>query len=350
MGLLIIGALVIVGVFAYNKWQERRASRSTDEAFKSRHADVLMGGGRSASQSAETDEQPRIEPGFAVRSAPAARGTEIKADVPLPHPRTDYVIEMAAEEAISAVSLYEAWAGIEHRFPRRTRLGGWSDGQWVLMRPEGHYEKFRAALQLVSRQGVVSEAQVLEFRSTVETLAARLGLTVASPEMRDALDAARALDGICAEADIQIAFHVVADSGATFPGTKVRAAAEAAGLTLGGDGRFTLLDEQGQELYALSDRSGLAFSPATMKDATPQALTLSMDVPRAPETQRTFDAMLRFGKHLANLLAGGLVDDNNQPLDERAVSAINIQLAAVRRSLEEQGIAPGSVLALRLFS
>jgi hypothetical protein len=60
--------------------------------------------------------------------------------------------------------------------------------------------------------------------------------------------------------------------------------------------------------------------------------------------------MLRFGKHLANLLGGGLVDDNNQPLDERAVSAINIQLVAVRRSLEEQGIAPGSSLALRLFS
>jgi FtsZ-interacting cell division protein ZipA len=168
--------------------------------------------------------------------------------------------------------------------------------------------------------------------------------------MRDALDAARALDGICADADIQIAFHVVADPGAAFPGTKVRAAAEAAGFALGADGRFTLLDEEGKELYALSDRSGVAFAPSTMKDATPQALTLSMDVPRAPETQRTFDAMLRFGKHLANLLGGGLVDDNNQPLDERAVSAINIQLVAVRRSLEEQGIAPGSALALRLFS
>ena len=87
-----------------------------------------------------------------------------------------------------------------------------------------------------------------------------------------------------------------------------------------------------------------------MKDAAPQALTLSMDVPRAPDTQRTFDAMVRFGRHLASLLGGGLVDDKNQPLDERAVSAINAQLVMVRRNLEAQGISPGSALALRLFS
>ncbi len=349
-GLLLIGALVIVGVIAYNKWQERRARNAADEAFKSRHPDVLIGGGDAVGPSDHRPMDSRSEPSLGQRPIPPVTADTEAPIVPLPHSRVDYVIELSTDEPASASGMQQAWAGVEHRFPRRTRLAAWLDGQWVSVRSDGRYDRFQAALQLVSRKGVVGESELLEFRSGVETLASRLRLSAAAPEMRDALEAARALDHVCANADIQVAFHVVAQPGAAFAGTKLRAAAEASGFVLGPDGRFTLEDEAGRELYALSSRDGTPFSATTMKDATPEALTLSMDVPRAPETQRTFDSMVRFGKHLANLLGGALVDDNNQPLDERSVTTINLQLAAVRRSLEEQGIAPGSALALRLFS
>ena len=36
------------------------------------------------------------------------------------------------------------------------------------------------------------------------------------------VEAARALDDICAQADIQVAFHIVAAPGADFAGTKLR--------------------------------------------------------------------------------------------------------------------------------
>lgn len=350
--LLLIGTLVIIGVIAYNKWQERRARRAAEETFESGHADVLIGVGGAAQSSSNAAVEQRIEPGlpYARPVSRATREFEVTPSVSLPHSRIDYVIELASDETVSSASLHQAWVGIEHRFPRRTRLAGWLDGQWLMVQPDGYFSKYQAALQLVSRKGVVGESELLEFRSAVETLATKLRLSPHAPEMRDALEAARALDHVCADADIQVAFHVVAEPGAAFSGTKLRAAAEASGFVLGLDGRFTLEDESGRELYALSDRTGVLFSPATMKDAIPEALTLSMDVPRAPETQRTFDSMVRFGNHLANLLGGGLVDDNNQSLDERSVSTINLQLAAVRRSLEEQGIAPGSALSLRLFS
>jgi FtsZ-interacting cell division protein ZipA len=191
---------------------------------------------------------------------------------------------------------------------------------------------------------------LIEFRSEVETLAARLGLAAVAPEMRAALDGARRLDHACADADIQIAFHVVAPPGESFSGTKLRAAAEASGLVIDPEGRFALSDDRGRELFSLSDRSGARFSASGMKDAAPLALTLSMDVPRAPETHRTFEVMARFAKSLASLLGGSVVDDNDQPLDERAVAAIGAQLAVVRESLEAEGIVPGSALALRLFS
>ena len=350
--LLLIGALAVAAVFGYNKWQEYRAGRAADESFKSRHPDVLVGEeGEPAGPRGSTDDESRIEPVLAQR-APAVASSAARevAGSAIPDARVDYVIEMSGDAMVNATSLSEIWTGIEQRFAHRASLVGLVEGQWVPVAPGASSRNLEAALQLVSRNGVLGEGELLEFRSAVETLAAKLQLFAKAPEMRDALEAARALDAICAEADIQVAFHVVAASGAAFPGTKVRAAAEASGFLLDARGCFALLDEDGRELYALADRNGARFVPATMKDATPRALTLSMDVPRAPDTQRTFDAMVRFGKQLANLLGGTLVDDNNQPLDERAVSAINAQLMVVRRNLEAQGIAPGSALALRLFS
>lgn len=350
--LVVIGALVIAAVFAYNKWQEYRAGRATDETFRSGHPDVLMGEKTGAGPQPGGGEGPRMEPALAPRHSPMeARGSDQEGDPPLADPRIDYVIELDAREPVSVAALQEAWSGVEHRFARRAALAAAADGKWGPLQDHGGtWRKARAALQLVSRKGVVSESELLEFRSGVETLATKLQALAGCPEMRDALEAARALDEICAQADIQVAFHVVAAPGAAFAGTKLRAAAEASGFALDRTGRFALADESGRELYALADRSGERFDSGTMKDANPQALTLTMDVPRAPDTQRTFDSMVRFGRHLAHLLGGGLVDDNNQPLDERAVSTINAQLAMVRGNLEAQGISPGSALALRLFS
>ncbi len=353
ISLLAIGAVAVIAVFAYNKWQEYHAGRAADEAFKSRHPDVLIDEPVPASHSptAPAVEEQRIEPVMQPRTQAAAPHlADDDAVSNVPDARVDYVIELSGDGTAVAASFFEGWSGIEHRFARRVILAGLVDGQWVSMKPGSASGKLEAALQMVSRSGVIGESELLEFRSAIETLAAGQHLAAKAPEMRDALDAARVLDGICAQADIQVAFHVVSDSGAFFAGTKVRAAAEAAGFVLDVRGRFALSDEDGLELFELTDRSGAKFTPATMKDAAPQALTLSMDVPRAPDTQRTFDAMVRFGRHLAQLLGGVLVDDNNQPLDERAVAAINAQLLVVRRNLEAQGIAPGSALALRLFT
>ena len=350
--LVVIGALVIVAVIAYNKWQERRAGRAADESFRSRHPDILIGAESEPESTAgiATGSAMRFEPGLKPQPTLPKAVVEPASEAAPPVAAVDYVITLESGDPIGVAVLREHWTILEHRFARRATLSAAFDGEWGGVRPEGTWRSARAALQLVSRQGVVSEAELLEFRSGVESMASVLGAISAAPEMRDALDAARALDGICAAADIQVAFHVVAGPGASFAGTKVRAAAEASGFSLDRLGRFTLVDEGGRELYALADRSGARFEAAAMKEAAPQALTLSMDVPRSPETQRTFESMVRFGRHLASLLGGGLVDDNDNPLDERATATIGAQLQMVRQNLEAGGISPGSAIALRLFS
>jgi hypothetical protein len=250
--------------------------RSAQRAFGSGHADVLL------------DE--RREPTL----PPLPKRPEVPAGA-LPAVRVDYVMELTLPASGGAV--HEAWAPIEQRFLRRALLAE-------------EPRKLRAALQLVSRNGVVSDAEVVEFRSMVETMAAQLGASVQAPGMREALDAARELDRICADADIQVALHVV----------------------------------------------GIGFTPAEFDgqpfDATPRddGLTLTLDVARTAEPARGYEAMARAGRQLAQSRGGRLVDDTGRELDERALAAVGAQLDAVRARLAGCGIEPGSPLALRVFS
>jgi hypothetical protein len=337
IGLLAIGALVVAGVLAYNVVQERRARREAERSFRSLHSDALLG--ETASR-----REARTEPA----RAPTRGGTPLPEA--LPDARFDYVIELAPARPVAGAVVRERWAGVERR---HARLACSADGTtWhALQQGEGApVALLRAGLQLVSRGGPVSETELIEFRSAVETLAGAIGATVSAPEMKAAIEAARDLDAFCAEADVKVVVHVVAPTGTTFPGTKIRAAAEAGGLALEPDGRFALRNDDGMLLYTLGESQGAGFAAATIREAAPRALTLAFDFPHVPETRRSFESMARFARQLASLLGGSLVDDKGNVLDERAFAAIAAQLEAARGALQARGLAPGSAAALRLFS
>ena len=280
VGLALIGVFAVAAVLAYNWLQERRAKRAAERAFASGHSDVLL-----------DEPHGRREPTLGAHARPAPLQAEA-----MPDAQVDYIMELSVPAGAAAPLLRELWAPIESRFARRVLLA--ASGTTV-----------HAALQLVTRAGVVSDAELLEFRSAVETLAAKLGATVAAPEMREALDAARELDRACADADIQVALHVIG-----IPGV---APIESS-------------------LFSVASR--------------PDGVTLALDVARTTEPRRAYDAMARAGMQLAQAGGGRIVDDNGTALDERALATIGAQLDAVQAMLAARGIEPGSALALRLFS
>src|SRR5439155_820141 len=114
--------------------------------------------------------------------------------------------------------------------------------------------------------------------------------SVSAPEMRQALDAARSLDRVCAQADIQVALHVV---GAAI--TEI---------------------EAGEQAFQVTPRE--------------DGITLTLDVVRTPEPARSFQAMARSARQLAAAHGARLVDDNGNPVDERALAAIGTEVEAVR--------------------
>ena len=273
LGLLVLGGCLFAGVLVYNRLQERSAQRVVERAFGPRAADALA-----------DEPPPRREPVLHPQGQSA------------PDERVDYVIEIRAERPLAGALVHEGWRAIEQRFGRRALLAE-AGGAW------------RAALQLVSRAGAVSDGELIEFRSEVETLAARLGATVAAPEMRRALEAARELDRVCADSDIQVALHVI------------------------GEGINPDLGEQPFRVVRRED-----------------GVTLVLDVALTPDLGRSYEAMARAGRSVAAAHGGRLVDDRGNVLDDRGLSAIGAQLEAVRQMLAGRGIETGSPLALRLFS
>jgi len=271
LGLLVLGMLLFAGVLLYNRWQERAAQR----AFGSSHSDALL------AEAPVARHEPTLHKVEPPRLALPDRRVDYVIDVRLPHP-----------------GALEGWSGVEHRFARRVMLvPGGDDGSW------------HAALQLVSRAGVVSEAELIEFRSAVETLGAKAGATVSAPEMRTTLEAARALDKICADSDIQVALHVI------------------------GQGIEPPPDEQPFQVVRRED-----------------GVTLVLDVALTPDLGQSYEAMARAGRALAASPGARLVDDRGNALDDRALASIGAQLEAVRQTLAGHGIETGSPLARRLFS
>lgn len=301
IGLLALGVLLVVGILGYNAAQERRAQRSAERAFRSGHDDVLMEGAAR-----------RQEPTFDV----APRRSAIQ-QAALPDLRLDYVIELALRQMVSAAQVAERWSPYEHRFAGRALIAVSPDRvAWRPLAAAGSCAGVRAALQLASRAGPVGEAELIEFRAAVDTLATHIGASVSAPEIKQAVEAARELDQLCADLDIQVVLHVVPQPGGVFAGDAPAVAEDAFGESRRDDGGFVL----------------------------------ALDVPRCLDVRRSYDAMVRRARDLCVTLGGMVVDDNGQPLDERALATIGAQLDTVQGTLEARGIEPGSPAALRLFA
>jgi hypothetical protein len=343
LGLLGIGALVVAGVLIYNKLQEARLRRRSEAAFGSDHDDVLLGSKAAARRTAGSQE--RIEP--TLSPAPS----EISSASGTLDSGIDFI---ATLEAPSAVAGEAVSAAIVDCPADPSKAVGWEGynaqaANWEPLAATGEYHRLRAGLQLADRNGAASQQDLADFSAMAQAVAAAIGANCTLADSAAALQRAQRLDALCADVDVQIGLNLIARGGA-FSGSRIRSFAEAQGLALERDGRFCRRDEAGLELYTLRNLEAPAFSAESMKTLTTKGLTLLFDVARAPGGIVAFDRFLEFTRALAEALSAAIVDDNRRALDEAALAKIRAQLQALYASMEQQGIAAGSPLALRLFA
>lgn len=359
LALIGIGVVVVAGVYGFNWLQQRKYRREAAKAFGKQHEDVLLGRGGAAM---EDRVEPRLGAGPALEeravvdsSGAAAENLSPAADEDAGFfdGAIDYVTEIRPANPVAAAALGPL---LQHKFDfdKPVRVLGWnqSGAKWEEPGSEAGaaYSRIRVALQLADRAGPVSELKLAEFRDLVRDVAIQLQAEAECPEPDEAHAQAALLDGFCAEVDVMIGINVVSRDGAAFPGTKIRAMAEAAGFRLAPDGTFRCLGERGEHLYSLQNLETSPFAADTLKTLATRGITLLLDVPRVAGGARVFDRLVALGRQFAGTLGGTLVDDNRVPLNDSGLARIRTQIEGIQARMAAQGIQPGGALALRLFS
>ena len=223
--------------------------------------------------------------------------------------------------------------------------------EWKRLAPDSELKlrRLRVGLQLVNRQGPLSDGDMTIFTTAMNALADELMAVADMPSSR-VLDQAAEIDQFCAAVDLEIGLNLVS-RGSAFSGTKIRALAEAAGMVLGLGGVFTRYDDNGRVLFSLQNYESTQFSAESLRTLTTHGLTFLLDVPRVDHGERTFMQMTEIAKRFAETLNGALVDDNRQPLSESQLDNFRREfIGKPQATLASYGLIAGSPQALRLFS
>jgi FtsZ-interacting cell division protein ZipA len=394
IGLLMIGAAIVLAVLVFNWIQERRFRRQADAAFQAPLGDALMHPGAVPrdthervepalrepvleigrfNEKADVDEphlaatalpEAPARPGHASPAAPPAPVTSTPPAPPRPAPSPvvappapydeliEYRIRIGSDGVLANVladafnharSLGKAvrWAGLPVGAAEWEEIQPWRDV---------HYQQVVVTMQLADRNGAVEEEQLAALCDLLQATAQAHGLRIACDDVVDALERAQAIDRFCVDVDVLIGLNVVARGEGAVNLTRIVREAESCGMVLGVDGVYQLLDSRGEPLYALCNHDAEPFSADVVDGQTSQGVTLQFDVPRVPDGLKVFDGMVAFGRKLANEIGGILVDDNLRPLTDTGIEKIRTQLMQIYERMEARGVPSGSRRALRLFS
>ncbi len=338
LGLILLGALVLAALGAYNSWTSRRNTP------------------RRAPPAAPPPE-PRQEPTLdGERQEPAF---DAAPPLPLPEkkPGLDALIDVLAPIALEApVSGEAALAAM----PPTRRAGSKpfaieglnaQSNHWETPHPGQRYAAFQAGVQLANRVGALNEIEYSEFVMKAQAFADAVNGMPDFPEMLDEVARARELDQFASGHDAQLSFTLRARHAAWSPGY-VQQHASRLGFVAGAlPGRMVLpsATHGAPPLLGLSFDTQAALADDPEQSALRQ-LSLSLDVPQVDRREQPFIRMREAADSLAAAMDGVVTDDNGQPIQPQALDVIGADLEQLYDTLDSRDLAAGSPLARRLFS
>lgn len=387
IALVLIGIVVVGGVLVFNWWQERRFSKQADAAFDTPVNDVLMQPTATHREPVARIEPALHEPTFSEPIAPDEADVNLEphlesARPPLtPPPAAPTAAPLRSEPRPAAsITAPVVAAPYDEAIEYRIRLGAegvlanvFADAfnqsrqlgknvrwlglpvdatQWEDVQPwrDVHYQQVMVTAQLADRNGAIQEDTLNQLCTLLQQTALTHHLKIACDDTGDAMERAQSIDRFCVDVDVLIGLNIVARGEGTVELSRIVREAEHSGMVLGRDGVFQLLDSRGELLYALCNHDAEPFTADIAPGQESLGVTLQFDVPRVPDGLKVFDAMVAFGRKLANEAGGLLVDDNLRPLTDAGIEKIRSQLTQLYERMESRGVPSGSRRALRLFS
>jgi len=347
IALIVIGAVIIAAVVAYNAWQsgKLRRQRQAVQANDPARAEPVEPGGLDGLAADGVTVEP-VPP--AAEAAPRPRLLPLQID-PLIDAIASFVLEPARTGDVLLPRLPKAARAGAKRMLFEGRNA--ATGQWEPLQPQHGYAELQAAVQLSNRGGPINAIEFSEFIAKCHELGEALGVQPDLPDMAEALEQARALDAFASANDAQLSITLRARS-VPWEVDYLRQRAQAAGFVAGAEaGRMVLLYQDVEQTpvplvhLQFDARADLADNAAAVSHAT-----LLLEVPQAPMALKPFSRLRQAARELAQALDAAVVDDNNAPLSDAALDHIEKQLDRLYQVLDQHGLPAGSPAAQRLFS
>ena len=342
IGVVLLGALVLAALVAWNAWTTRRSLPRQPESPTTVGEDMA------------TRPMERTEP--VLDDAPL---DEPLAPIPPPErkPRLDALIDALAQIALEGpVSGEAALAAL----PPTRRAGSKpfgiegrnvATGEWETPRAGQRYGAFQAGVQLANRSGALNDIEFSEFVMKAQAFADAVNGAAEFPEMRDEVARARELDQFAGSHDAQLSFTLRARNAAWSPGYVQQSAARLGFVPGAIPGRLVLpaMAAGGPPVLGLSFSTQAALSEDPAHSAI-RDITLSLDVTHVPRTEQPFLRMRDAAVALATSMDGLITDDNGQVIPVEALDRIGADLELLYDTLDARDLSAGSPQARRLFS
>ena len=356
--LLAIAAVLLIALYLYGKWQERKSARLQDAASAHDVATIDRPLPDRASlarntRTARSAQQPtiRIEPTMGLPADPDSFVGEPVVDDASAEMQPvggwvedallDVMLELRCVHAFDGVAALEARAQLDRlSLPLPIHLAVWDSkaGRWSLPDRFGFYSEMLIAVQLATRRHSLSEIDASRFIAAVQQIAVALDADFDPPDVARLVQQAASLDAICARFDVQITLTLEA-LGEPWSHATLDAAAIEAGLS----------GVQRERWERVGAEHALALSMSTAASFPTQRVSLALDVPRSAATPSPLSMLFEVANRLAARLNARVVDDNGRVVEPAAQSAIESELEKLAADMRAAGVEPGSTRAHRLY-
>lgn len=341
VALLAAAVVLLLALFGWSKWQERRQIRRLTEKLGQADRDPLL---EPAPRAIAERIEPRLGELFAAESTAGVASMAPPPARPqrpdwVEDPLLDCVLELRCAHAADGVAVIDAASPLlrlDCGLPVSVVAWDARTEQWVVPDRFGFYSELLAAIQIATRQRVLGDIEASKFIAAVQQAAVTLDADFDPPELPRLRQRAAQLRQTIERFDVQIGLTLEPGEGAWNP-LQVQKAAQAARLDADGAQHWRRRGDGGEPMFALR--------------LTPQhKLQLELDVPLAPPATQPLQAMFTTASELAALLNARVVDDHGRPIAPGSIEAIERPLRALYEDMRAVDIEPGSPRARRLFA
>jgi hypothetical protein len=343
--LLGAAVLLLLLVFGWSKWQEKRQVRRLQGQSGGTERDSLAAPAQSGAAATSGRIEPRLGelPGDADATVDGAAAEHPHPRPQLPgwteDPLLDCVLELRCAHAADGVAVIDAVSPLlrlDCELPAHVAAWDARVEQWVLPDRFGFYSELLASIQLANRGSKLGDIEASKFIAAVQQVALALDADFDPPDVPLLRRRAEQLEAQIVQFDAQIGLTLQPAEGVFNP-TQVHKVVPAIRLEPNGENCWLRRGEDGWPNF-------------TVRLTPEHRLLLELDVPAVAPAARPLQAMFAAAAELAVLLNARVVDDHGRPIAPGSIEAIEPALQALYEKMRAADIEPGSERARRLFS